>query len=54
MFVKPAQGLTVRDPVTHKALPPEGMDVSNSTYWHRRLNDGDVELVTEKPKKEAK
>lgn len=45
MFVKPAAGLTVRDPVSRKALPPDGAEVPNSTYWRRRLAAGDVILV---------
>lgn len=51
MFVKPAsrivaggapQILVVRDPVTRRPLPPEGAEVPETTYWHRRLRDGDV------------
>lgn len=45
MHVKPKAGLLVRDPVTHAYLPPEGREVEDSAYWHRRLRDGDVELI---------
>lgn len=37
MFVKPAVGLNVRDPVTKRHLPAEGKEVPESTYWLRRL-----------------
>jgi hypothetical protein len=42
IYVVPAQGLTVRDPVTRAVLPPEGDWKPRDTYWERRLNDGDV------------
>lgn len=43
MFVKPAAGLRVRDPVKKDFLPDEGREVADSLYWQRRLIDGDVE-----------
>jgi hypothetical protein len=42
MFVKPAEGLTIRDPDLRDYLPAEGRDVPNSEYWNRRLRDRDV------------
>jgi len=42
MYVIPAAGLTVRDPISRKALPPEGREVPESTHWIRRLAAGDV------------
>lgn len=43
MFIRPAPGLLVRDPVTKALLPEAGAEVSDSDlYWHRRLRDGDV------------
>lgn len=45
LHLKPADGLLVRDPITLQALPPEGAEVPDSTYWHRRLAEGDVSLV---------
>ena len=58
MYVKPAEGREVRDPVTQHALPPEGREVPSDTFWLRRLRDGDVEKATppetgEQPKKAA-
>lgn len=41
-FVKPAEGRNVRDPVTRKHIPAEGVEVPNDPFWRRRLRDGDV------------
>ncbi|WP_429497027.1 DUF2635 domain-containing protein [Robbsia andropogonis] len=49
MRIKPAPGLQVRDPMTKKLLPKEGIDVpDDSILWNRILNDGDVVLVDDK------
>lgn len=53
MFVKPKDGLSVRCPVRGEALPAEGAEVSDNTFWRRRLKDGDVSLVLEKGVKNA-
>lgn len=46
MFVKPAPGLKVRDPVKKDLLPDDGREVPDvDLYWQRRLNDGDVVLA---------
>ena len=42
MKVKCAEGRMVRDPVTLELLPPEGRDVPETQFWHRRVRDGDV------------
>lgn len=50
--LKPAVGLQVRKP-TGSHLAPEGEPVEMTSYWLRRLNDGDVVEViesTDKPK----
>lgn len=48
MYVIPAQGLVVIDPdrlnTPDDRLPPEGREVTESLYWHRRVRDGDVTL----------
>lgn len=51
MIVKPAHPtLKVRKPDgTH--LAPGGEDVPDTTYWRRRLKDGDVATIAAKPKK---
>lgn len=46
--VRPARGVTVRDPASGRALSPDGEKVPATTYWRRRLRDGDVELVEER------
>ncbi len=52
IFVKPNKGLVVRDPATGEPLPETGAPVSNSGYWRRRLQDGDV--IPAKPTKQEK
>lgn len=47
MFIKPKEGLKVRNPETGKHLNKDGEIVKNSSYWLRRLNDQDVILVKE-------
>jgi hypothetical protein len=42
MFVKPKAGLSVPDIERGGLLPAEGREVTPSTYWQRRIDDGDV------------
>lgn len=50
MKLAPRTGMVVIDPTTNKALPAAGVDVEMSSYWVRRLKDGDVaEVSEEKP-----
>lgn len=42
MFIKPAPGLTVRDPESGRPLLAGGEDKPATSYWLRRLADGDV------------
>ena len=42
MFVKPAPGLRVLDPLSRLPLPAEGKEVADDSYWNRRLRSGDV------------
>jgi hypothetical protein len=46
MFVKPAPGRQVRDPISKRHLPAEGADVPATGYWLRRVREGDVLVVT--------
>lgn len=46
MFVKPAEGLQVRDPVTRRLLPVEGKEVPENVYWMRRLRSKDIVLTS--------
>lgn len=43
MFVKPAPGRVVRDPVKGAFLPESGEQVPDNIFWGRRIKDGDVE-----------
>jgi len=56
--LKPSKsGLIVRDPVSKKTLADEGEVKQLSSFWQRRINDGDVVVVGEsksEPKKEIK
>lgn len=45
MYLKPAPGLRIVDPLLRDFLPEEGRLVTPSDYWHRRLRDGDVVLT---------
>lgn len=49
MYVKPAAGLSVRDPIKKDLLPEEGREVPDSgMYWQRRVRDGDV-VISQPP-----
>lgn len=45
MFVKPTPGLDVPDPERGGLLAAEGREVEPTTYWDKRIQDKDVELV---------
>lgn len=45
MYVKPAPGLSIRDPDLLDLLPESGRLVPDSDYWLRRVRDKDVELA---------
>ena len=36
-YFTPAEGLQIPDPLTRKAVPPEGKYVMASDYWYRRV-----------------
>lgn len=46
MKIKPAAGRAVRDPAKGTLLPEDGAVVEIDAFWRRRLQDGDVEIVT--------
>lgn len=48
LFIRPAEGRKVRDPITAEPLPDEGDHKPADSYWLRRLADGDVLLAAEK------
>lgn len=45
MIIKPNSGLVIRDPETFEILPEEGKPVDMSSFWKRRLLDGDVSII---------
>lgn len=47
--IKPADGVLVRLEDGSDYLPPAGLTVPLSHYWRRRLADGDVVKVADKP-----
>ena len=47
-YLKPVDGIQVRDPRTALHLAVEGEDKPLNTYWRRRLKDGDVILAEKK------
>lgn len=42
MFIRPAPGIKIRDPILRSYVPEEGMEVVESSFWLRRIKDGDV------------
>ena len=44
-YIKPSGGVTVRDPETLEPLTESGESKPKNSYWLRRLNDGDIEVV---------
>lgn len=58
MFIRPKNGILIRDPKTNLYVLPEGKTVENNSFWRRRIKDGDVYVQDvekeEKPKKEIK
>ncbi|OFX01392.1 MAG: hypothetical protein A3E78_01925 [Alphaproteobacteria bacterium RIFCSPHIGHO2_12_FULL_63_12] len=57
IFVRPAPGARVRDPMTKAPIPDAGLLVPNNGYWQRRILVGDVVVTTEaaaQPKPKSK
>lgn len=48
LFLKPKEGLKVPRPENGRELKAEGELVESSTYWRRRIIDGDVTEVSDK------
>ncbi|ENU7298185.1 DUF2635 domain-containing protein, partial [Salmonella enterica] len=45
LYIKPAPGRAVRDPVTQQLLAADGEQKPRTPFWLRRLADGDVVVV---------
>lgn len=54
MNIKPVGGKSVPDPERGGILPPEGRNVEPSSYWLRRIEDGDVVEVPAESETQAK
>ena len=53
IFIRPAIDRKVRDPLSGSHIPEAGLEVEESSYWTRRILDGDVVVgrqVSEQPK----
>lgn len=52
-YIKPLNGLIVRDPITKGCIPDVGMIVPwvgpQGRFWRRRLKDRSIEALTYKP-----
>lgn len=46
-FLKPVNGLVVRDPESKEILPVDGSVVAMNSYWRRRVQDGSVTEVSD-------
>lgn len=46
IFVKSVEGRVVYIPGSTTIVPVKGIDVEDSLFWQRRIDDGDVELAT--------
>lgn len=57
MFAKPKAGLAVFDPARRDYLPEEGREVgpaeAHGYYWHRRLQDADIDSLDEAAAKKS-
>ena len=47
-FYRPAAGRLIRDPDDGLPLPAHGKGIAWSSFWQRRLDDGDREETTQK------
>jgi hypothetical protein len=48
-YFTPAAGLQIPNLAAGKIVPPEGMWVTASSYWHRRVAEGSGELADQAP-----
>ena len=52
-FLKPKEGLLIRDPTTKIILSPEGCLTEMTNFWNRRVLDGTVEVIKPVQKKDS-
>lgn len=48
-FIKPAPGVKLYDPETHKFINPAGQKVRKTQYWSRRVADGGAIVIEREP-----
>jgi hypothetical protein len=53
IYIKPKEGLQVRDPQTYQPLPAAGAWVTRNSYWIKRQAEGSVEKATPPAKTKA-
>lgn len=53
-LIIPCKGKKVRDPLTGRHIPDEGVARIVTSYYNRRLKDGDIEIRDLKAKKPSK
>lgn len=54
IFIKPKEGLNVRNPFTKKIVAPAGEEVNEHTYWLRLQKQGDITISEVKEDKKGK
>lgn len=50
-YLKPKEGMIIRDPVTKIPLGAEGCLMEMTTFWNRRILDGTVDVIKTPQKK---
>jgi hypothetical protein len=45
IFIYPSEGRTIRDPNTGDLIGPGGALVPDTSFWRRRVADGDVTVM---------
>lgn len=52
IYVKPLEGLLVRNPKNKNPIPADGAWIDTNSFWNRRIRDGSL-IITDPPEKEA-
>lgn len=52
--IKPRDGVKIRRPDNLEILDAKGEEVEFDSYWARRVNEGDAEIIETEPKKGKK
>ena len=54
VILKPRKGLKVPRPLSQSYLPEKGAELPLTSYWVRRIQDGDVEVIKKASSSEEK